>query len=184
MVDKSSGRKINIQVLKCAKCQDTITGTMFTRRKEAFASSTICESCYWTHHYGDEDYIKMYKHVLTAQAPQRIAQAKYKGLLETAQVAPRTVMRGSISRMVSKVKKEKPIVGQTIQFGLNSSPDKSLKKSSAGRARADGDIPLFFRELVKDISPFDYVHAVLRVGPLVIEGSRFGLPIFSMVGEQ
>ncbi|KAL4922976.1 uncharacterized protein BDV17DRAFT_278354 [Aspergillus undulatus] len=174
LVDKSSGGKVDIQVMECAKCHVTITGSMFTHRKEAFASSTICESCYWAHHYGDEDYIKMYKHALRAQTPQRISQAKYDGLLETAQVASPLVRRGSISRVVSKVKKDKPILGQTIRYTQDSSNLRSNRKSSAARARADGDVPLFFRELVGDNSPFDYVHVVLRVGPLVIEGSRDG----------
>ena len=62
------GTPVEFRVLKCAQCHNAITGSMFTRRNEEFATSTICEGCYWAHHYGDQSYVKQYKHSIVEDA--------------------------------------------------------------------------------------------------------------------
>ncbi|KAL2820940.1 hypothetical protein BDW59DRAFT_164487, partial [Aspergillus cavernicola] len=204
------------QVLKCRHCSKSITGSMFTRGKETFASSTICEPCHWAHHYGDKSFVKRYKHSVVEDAieladkqkacpcfqpgepmdPQyltsvkghdhssrdastcplpkirsQIAQAKYDGLLATARVASLKKKPSSVTRMVTRLKRQSTI-GESVprskkeQAAIDGS-------TSAGRALADEDVPLFFRHCVEQ-HPFDYLQVALRLGPVVIQNGVSG----------
>lgn len=43
-----------------------IRASMFTKTKDE-DSSVICEDCYYAHHYGDESYVKRYKHSVLSE---------------------------------------------------------------------------------------------------------------------
>jgi hypothetical protein len=47
--------------LVCYTCKSIIRGCMFQKRDD-HPSFTICEGCYGEHHYGDNLYLKVYKH--------------------------------------------------------------------------------------------------------------------------
>ncbi|KAL4994942.1 hypothetical protein BDV10DRAFT_203458 [Aspergillus recurvatus] len=215
LMAKSMAKPVDFRVLKCAQCHNIITGSMFTRINEAFATSTICENCYWVHHYGDNSYVKQYKHSIVQDAieladqqgsckcsralteivargtyskvrgrdhycnyekscpvfgtSQEIGNVKYEGLLATAGLEPPAGKRSSLSRIVSKVKRRPaPTIGRPTRHAAEEVGTKSYNQCSAGRARGDEDMPLFFRECVYD-NTFDDVHMVLRVGPILIE---------------
>ncbi|KAK4122064.1 hypothetical protein N657DRAFT_635497 [Parathielavia appendiculata] len=52
-----------LQALRCARpdCNKSISGSMFVS-DDPKDPGTICEDCYWQHHYGDDSYSKAYKH--------------------------------------------------------------------------------------------------------------------------
>lgn len=210
------GTPVEFRVLKCAQCHNAITGSMFTRHNEEFTTSTICEGCYWAHHYGDHSYVKQYKHSIvegaielaerqgyckceqrnikqgtgwyhlkfkddnhyqissTKSCPvfkisQGIGNAKYKGLLATGGLEPPVRRRSGLSRVASKLRRHSlSTIGQASPLAPEELTSKLYMQSSAGRAKADEDVPLFARECVVD-KPFNYVHMVLRVGPILIE---------------
>jgi hypothetical protein len=47
--------------LVCPTCRSIIRGCMFQKKGEG-PPLTICEGCYRKHHYGDDHYLKVYKH--------------------------------------------------------------------------------------------------------------------------
>lgn len=51
---------------RCATCDSAIKSSMFVSRQKL--ESTICEECYFLHHYGDESYTKRYKHCIISEA--------------------------------------------------------------------------------------------------------------------
>ncbi|KAK2768344.1 hypothetical protein FQN54_000198 [Arachnomyces sp. PD_36] len=51
--------------LQCSSCRKPIHGSMF---KKSGDSSNICEDCYWSSHYGDPSYAKVYKHCILRKA--------------------------------------------------------------------------------------------------------------------
>jgi hypothetical protein len=100
---------------------------------------------------------------------QEIGIVKYEGLLATAGLEPPVGKRSGLSRVASKLKRHSlSTIGQASSLAPEELASKLYMQSSAGRAKADEDVPLFARECVVD-NPFSYVHMVLRVGPILIE---------------
>lgn len=64
------------RVLKCIECHSSITGSMYTSGNKSLASSTICEECYWEYHYGDNAYVKLYRHSVAEDALELAKQQK------------------------------------------------------------------------------------------------------------
>lgn len=64
MAVTSVNPKPSYVVVKCAQCQNAITGSLYTQQKKRLVpqARTICEPCYWAHHYGDTTFFKTYKH--------------------------------------------------------------------------------------------------------------------------
>lgn len=52
--------------LRCSSCGSIIRGSMFNKLDEGGAGS-ICEDCYWAHHYGQDLFVKAYKHCILAE---------------------------------------------------------------------------------------------------------------------
>ncbi|KAE8152475.1 hypothetical protein BDV25DRAFT_65015 [Aspergillus avenaceus] len=59
--------------LKCDECSGIICGSMFTKASPNTNDlqrtiHTICEDCYWSHHYGDVAFVKQYKHCVLSDS--------------------------------------------------------------------------------------------------------------------
>lgn len=173
-MDKDAGPQY--APLRCAECNSLITASMYSERsrKPNRHTKTVCESCYWSRHYGDESFTKSYKHsVSTDGLSEREAEAKYTGLLASVGDVPQD-QKSSLSRRISQA-------GEKLKARrLSGAARESTSVGSGGQSRPsrdatldvlatdDADVPLFFRQCA-DRNPFAGVHMALRVGPLVIE---------------
>ena len=66
--------------LGCSACGNIIRGSMFNKLDED-VTCRICEDCYWTHHYGQDLFVKAYKHcilteVITPAASRNICRCR------------------------------------------------------------------------------------------------------------
>ncbi|KKK12544.1 hypothetical protein AOCH_000051 [Aspergillus ochraceoroseus] len=202
---RSSSKEPEFQSLKCRKCKNPITSSIFASSHDPDHSS-ICEQCYWLHHYGDNSYSKIYKHAVVAdslakvtscnckesvpsssgvvinerrhwnlesghschiaQIQHRIAQAKYDAVLTTIGKTPPKQSLSSVSRMLSRLKRQSK--SETTSVGDRKVSSELSLDVSVARCMADEDVPLFFRQCVEK-NPFGYMHTALRVGTVVIE---------------
>ncbi|GAB1214011.1 hypothetical protein ATERTT37_003167 [Aspergillus terreus] len=86
------------------ECNSLITASMYSERsrKPNRHTKTVCESCYWSRHYGDESFTKSYKYsVSTDGLSEREAEAKYTGLLASVGDVPQD-QKSSLSRRISQ----------------------------------------------------------------------------------
>ncbi|KAH3169398.1 hypothetical protein KXW84_003918 [Aspergillus fumigatus] len=61
-----------ISTLPCSRCKRVIRGSMY--QATGGSTQTICEDCYWEHHYGDPAYIKQYKHSIASQVDELMSK--------------------------------------------------------------------------------------------------------------
>lgn len=58
--------------LRCSACDNPIRGSMFYEPGKASNASKhsecLCEDCYRSHHYGDDSYVKAYKHCVLSKS--------------------------------------------------------------------------------------------------------------------
>ncbi|KAL5356140.1 hypothetical protein BJX96DRAFT_185608 [Aspergillus floccosus] len=162
--------------LRCAECNALITASMYSQHSQDRNghTKTVCESCYWSRHYGDESFTKSYKHsVSTDGLSEREAEAKYAGLLGSVGDVPRD-QKSSLSRSFSRAgeKLKARRLSATAKGNMPASSEGQPKPPQGAAldvlATEDEDIPLFFRQCMER-NPFAEVHMALRIGPLVIE---------------
>ncbi|KAJ0426877.1 hypothetical protein BJY00DRAFT_306870 [Aspergillus carlsbadensis] len=200
LIAKSISKSVEIDVFKCAKCHTPITGSMFTRGKDKFASTTICEPCYYAHCYGDSVYVKLYKHsiiedVIDLTGKNKLCKCntsiqssvKIKGQPHVdIGSCPVTSVRYYITHKKYDGLRESagllPARRNTSSLRRAVSKFKNqpmvgqvaktyLPDSTAAKIAMDTDVPLLFRECVEE-APFDHLDVALRVGTVMIENGQ------------
>ncbi|GFF92617.1 hypothetical protein IFM53868_06905 [Aspergillus udagawae] len=149
-----------ISVLPCSECKRVIRGSMY--QAPGVSNQTICEDCYWEHHYGDPSYTKQYKHSIASEVTAGIkvhmlADAKYLSVKDLQKKS------GLGARFTPLAK--------VIQNDYKSWPNIYYAASRSGEMRLVGDEWLY-KDFVQE-NPWKNIRVAVRVGPLVIEnGSK------------
>jgi hypothetical protein len=173
---------------------------MFTRGKDKFGSTTICEPCYYAHCYGDSVYVKLYKHSIIEDVIDLTEQNKLCKCNTSIQSSVKIKGQPHVdigSCPVTNVRyyiTHKKYDGLRESTGLlparrnTSSLRRAVSKfrnqsmvgevaktylpdTTAKKISRDTDVPLLFRECVEE-APFDHLDVALRVGTVMIENGQ------------
>ncbi|KAF7167027.1 hypothetical protein CNMCM5623_000501 [Aspergillus felis] len=126
------------------------------------STQTICEDCYWEHHYGDPLFTKQYKHSIVSEVAAGIkvhmlADVKYLSVKDLQ----KKLGLGARPTPLAKV----------IQNDYKSRPNIYYAASRSGEMRLVGDEWLY-KDFVQE-NPWKNIRVAVWVGPLVIEnGSK------------
>ncbi|RHZ57432.1 hypothetical protein CDV55_100040, partial [Aspergillus turcosus] len=144
-----------LMALPCSECKLVIRGNMFEASDRA--TQTICEDCYWEHHYRDPLYTKKYKHSI---APELVARVEVH-MLANAKFSSVTEAQKKHSLLTRHVP-----LAKVIQHDYNSRPGRYAAYRT-GDMRLIGDEWLY-KDFVQE-NPWKNIRVAVRVGPLVFE---------------
>ncbi|GIK07610.1 hypothetical protein Aspvir_003276 [Aspergillus viridinutans] len=174
-----------VSVLPCSECKRVIRGSMFAA--SGGSTQTICEDCYWEHHYGDPAYIKRYKHSIASDVAAGVSkharcgscrrhrneiQRPYGLRTKTGvhMLADAKYLSIKEAQKKSGLSIRPTPLAKVIHKDHNSRPGIYSAASRSGEMRLVGDEWLY-KDFVQN--PWKNIRVAVRMGPLVIEnGSK------------
>ncbi|PKX88985.1 uncharacterized protein P174DRAFT_516192 [Aspergillus novofumigatus IBT 16806] len=175
-----------VSVLPCSECKRVIRESMY--QASGKSTQTICEDCYWEHHYGDPAYIKQYKHSIASQVDDYISRhtsCRSCGKHSNEIRRPYGLQGKTGVHMLADAK-YLGVKGAQKKSSLPSRPtplakvihnDYNSRSGNYSAAWSFGKVHLVGEEwLCKDFvqeNPWKNIRVAVRVGPLVFEnGSK------------
>ncbi|GFF40941.1 hypothetical protein IFM58399_06096, partial [Aspergillus lentulus] len=183
-----------VSTLLCSKCKRVIRGSMYQATGKS--TQTICEDCYWEHHYGDPAYIKQYKHSIASQVDDYISKhtrcsscrkhaneiwrpSGLQGKPGVHMLADAKYLSVKEAQKKSGLSSRPTPLAKVIQSDYNSRSGIYSAASRSGNMRLVGDEWLY-KDFVQE-NPWKNIRVAVRVGPLVFENgseeSRNGVGI-------
>jgi hypothetical protein len=175
-----------ISTLPCSKCKRVIRGSMY--QATGGSTQTICEDCYWEHHYGDPAYIKQYKHCIASQMNDYISRhppcrscrkhanevrrpSALQGKPGVHMLADAKYLSVKEAQKKSGLSNRPTPLAKVIHNDYNSQFGIYSAASSSGKMRLVGERWLY-EDFVQE-NPWKNIRVAVRVGPLVFEnGSK------------
>ncbi|RHZ43373.1 uncharacterized protein CDV56_101398 [Aspergillus thermomutatus] len=169
-------------VLPCSECKQVIRGNMF--EASGRSTQTICEDCYWEHHYGDASYTKKHKHSIADEVVARVGRhARCRACRRRHTENSRPYMLGSRREMqiladakylgVQEARKRTGLSNAPIPLAKVIQEDYNRRSAKYDAAWRSGDMRLVGDEwLCQDFvqeNPWKNIRVAVRVGPLVFE---------------
>ncbi|KAF7133832.1 hypothetical protein CNMCM5793_005244 [Aspergillus hiratsukae] len=173
-----------IETLPCSECKRVIRGNMFERSGRS--TRTICEDCYWEHHYRDSTYTKKYKHSIASELVARDGKHARCSSCRRQQMEnyrPYALGSGAAVYMLADAKylsveaQKKTGVSRPTSLAKVIQEDYNSRSARYDAAWRTGDMRLvgdewLYRDFVQE-NPWKNIRVAVRVGPLVFEnGSK------------
>lgn len=168
-----------VEPLPCGECKRPIRGSMFN---PSGRRTSICEDCYWEHHYGDPTYTKKYKHSVASEGVFRVSNHSRCSSCRRRQntnLRPYALGSGREVHMLADAKyfsvqaQKKTVLSKPTPLAKIIQEDYTRRSAKYDAAWRTGDMRLVGEEwLYKDFvqeNPWKNIRVAVRVGPLVFE---------------
>ncbi|KAH1681051.1 hypothetical protein KXX46_006558 [Aspergillus fumigatus] len=175
-----------ISTLPCSRCKRVIRGSMY--QATGGSTQTICEDCYWEHHYGDPAYIKQYKHSIASQVDELMSKhtscrscrknsdkirrpSGLPGKTGVHKLADAKYLGVQEAQNKSGLSGRPTPLAKVIHNDYNSRSGTSFAASRSDKLHLVGEEWLY-KDFVQE-NPWKNIRVAVRVGPLVFEnGSK------------
>lgn len=175
-----------IFTLPCSRCKRVIRGSMY--QATGGSTQTICEDCYWEHHYGDPAYIKQYKHSIASQVDELMSKhtscrscrknsdkirrpSGLPGKTGVHKLADAKYLGVQEAQNKSGLSGRPTPLAKVIHNDYNSRSGTSFAASRSDKLHLVGEEWLY-KDFVQE-NPWKNIRVAVRVGPLVFEnGSK------------
>ncbi|KAH1598857.1 hypothetical protein KXX44_005400 [Aspergillus fumigatus] len=175
-----------ISTLPCSRCKRVIRGSMY--QATGGSTQTICEDCYWEHHYGDPAYIKQYKHSIASQVDELMSKhtscrscrknsdkirrpSGLPGKTGVHKLADAKYLGVQEAQNKSDLSGRPTPLAKVIHNDYNSRSGTSFAASRSDKLHLVGEEWLY-KDFVQE-NPWKNIRVAVRVGPLVFEnGSK------------